>query len=75
MKLDFSGLHKRFSTWISAAQGAAGLSLAAYTQMPKQAQDTVPSLVLAALGGILLLAPWLVPLATSYQQKNLPPKQ
>jgi hypothetical protein len=33
----------------------------------------VPDYVLAGLGGIVLIGPLLVPVATSVKQKNLPP--
>jgi hypothetical protein len=34
MRLDFSNLHKRWSTWLAGAATASALTLGAYTTLP-----------------------------------------
>lgn len=70
---NFSKFHKRMSTWIAGLMAAAVQLLAAYAMFPERLQAMVPDFALALAGLILLIGPFLIPVATSAKQRNLPP--
>lgn len=63
---------KKWSTWLAAAAASASAGLAAYGVLPSGAQDAFPHWLLVALATTAVVAPTLIPLATSIQQKNIP---
>lgn len=73
MNIDFACWWKRWSTWLAALSLSAGGALAAYAIFPQRLQELMPDWLLVTLGGIAMGAAFLIPLATSVQQKNLPP--
>ncbi|GAB3305662.1 hypothetical protein [Luteimonas notoginsengisoli] len=73
-RFDFSFLFKRISTWCALASLSATAALLTYNAWPQRLQDLTADWVLIALGAIGMGAAFLTPIATSYQQKGIPPK-
>ena len=70
-RFDFSHMMARASTWLAILSGAATASLGAYALMPERAQGLFPDAALVSLGGLAVGAAFLIPVATSFKQRNL----
>ena len=71
---DFSYLFRRISTWLALASLSATAGLGAYALMPGRAQDLFPDWALMALAAVAVGSAIGTPIATSFQQKGIPPK-
>lgn len=69
---NFAGIMARVSTWLALASLSATAGLAAYGFMPARAQDAFPDWALLTLSATVIVSAVLVPVATSFKQKNLP---
>ena len=65
---DASVWYKKWSTWLS---GVAVSALGAYALLPEGVKATIPNELLLGLG---MISMFLVPVATSFNQKSCEPK-
>lgn len=72
LTIDAQHVLKKWSTWLAALAAASAAGIAAYGAMPTSAQDVFPHWLLVMLSTITVVAPALIPLATSIQQQNIP---
>lgn len=70
-RFDFTSWMARASTWLAMLSAASTASLGAYALMPDRVQAAIPDAVLMALGGLAIGAAFLIPVATSFKQRNL----
>lgn len=70
-RFDFTDMLAKASTWLALLSTASGAALIAYAAMPERAQALFPDWTLAALGGLAVGSAFLVPVATSFKQRNL----
>lgn len=70
-RFDFSHMMARASTWLAMLSGSATASLGAYALMPERVQGLFPDAALVSLGGLAVGAAFLIPVATSFKQRNL----
>lgn len=71
---DAKHVFKKWSTWLAALAAASAAGIAAYGAMPTSAQDVFPHWLLVVLSTTAVVAPTLIPLATSIQQANIQPE-
>ena len=70
-RFDFKQVIVRLSTWLALMATSATGVLAAYALTPDRAQNLVPDWVLQTCAGIALGSAALIPIATSFKQRNL----
>jgi hypothetical protein len=70
-RFDFTSWMARASTWLAMLSAASTASLGAYALMPERVQNAFPDGVLVGLGGMAIGAAFLIPVATSFKQRNL----
>lgn len=70
-RFDFKQVISKVSTWLALLATSATSVLAAYALTPDRAQSLVPDWVLQACAGVALGSAALIPIATSFKQRNL----
>lgn len=70
-RFDFTDMLAKASTWLALVSTASGGALVAYAALPERAQNLFPDWTLLLLGALAVGCAGLVPVATSFKQRNL----
>lgn len=70
-RFDFSKWWKRASTWLAGIVSSAGALLTWYITQPDYIQHRIPEYLITVASVISMLGVIVIPLATSYSQRNM----
>lgn len=73
LTIDAGYVFKKWSTWIAVASAMCAAGTLAYGALPVDLQAVLPAWFRSVLAFGAVTLPMLVPLATSIQQKSIPP--
>lgn len=72
-RFNFNHLFHRLSTWLGILAASAGAAAIAFSTLPDAWQATLPTHVGMVFAWVAVGAAALVPIATSFKQKNMEP--
>lgn len=73
LTIDASYVMRKWSTWLAMLAAMCAAGVASYGVLPMDMQELLPAWTKAALAFGSVISAMLVPVATSVQQKSIPP--